>query len=78
MLNCTRFLQAESPAVMDLHTGDQKQNKTTRNLFLKNYVCIVTCVNFSHLPSALLLMQYTCGDVFSHCSVCELISFDAF
>ena len=42
-------------------TGDPKN----WNLFIKNCVFILTCLNFSHLQSALHLMQYTYPDVFS-------------
>ena len=34
------------------------------NLFIKNYVFICTCLNFSHLQNTLYLMQYTYWDVF--------------
>ena len=37
----------------------------TRNLFMKNCVFILTCLNFSHLQSTLHLMQDTCQDIFS-------------
>ena len=36
-----------------------------RNLFLNNCVLILTCLNFSHPPSSLHLMQYTYRDIFS-------------
>ena len=34
------------------------------NLFIKNCVFILTCLNFSHLQSTLHLMQYTYRDIF--------------
>ena len=39
--------------------------KIPKNLFIKNCVFILTCLNFSHLQSTLHLMQYTYQDVFS-------------
>ena len=33
--------------------------------FIKNFVCILTCLSFTHLQSTLHLMQYTFQDVFS-------------
>ena len=38
------------------------------NLFIKNCVLILTCLNFSHLQSTLHWMRYTSRDVFFHCS----------
>ena len=37
--------------------------KKLRIYLLKNYVCVLTCLNFSHLQSTLHLMQYTYQDV---------------
>ena len=49
------------------------------DLFIKNCVFILTCLNFSHLQSALHLMQYTYQDAFPLLkTVLELVSFDAF
>ena len=46
---------------------------------MKNYVFIVTCLNFSHLQSPLHLMQYTYRDFFPlFKTVFELVDFDAF
>ena len=39
-----------------------------QNLFIKNSVFILTCLNFSHLQSTLHLMQYTYRGFFPHCS----------
>ena len=39
--------------------------KNPEFIYLKNYVFILTCLNFSHLQSTLHLMQYTSRDVFS-------------
>ena len=38
------------------------------DLFIKNCVFVCTCLNLSHLQSALHLMQYIYWDIFSHCS----------
>ena len=48
--------------------------------FIKKYLFILTCLNFSHLQSALHLMQYTYLDFFSTApnSFLELIIVDAF
>ena len=35
-----------------------------QNLFIKNCIFILTCSNFSHLQSTLLLRQYTYWDIF--------------
>ena len=35
------------------------------NLFIKNCVFVLTCLNFSHLQSTLHLMQYTYRNIFS-------------
>ena len=43
--------------------GDPK----TLSLFIKYCVFILTCLTFSHLQTALHLMQYTYRDVFFHC-----------
>ena len=37
----------------------------TQNLFIKNCVSTLMCLNFSHLPSIFHLMQYTYTDIFS-------------
>ena len=37
--------------------------KSPQNLFIKNCVFILTCLNFSHLQSSLHLMQCAYGDV---------------
>ena len=37
----------------------------TLNLFFKNCVFFLTCLNFSHLQNILLLMQYIYWDIFS-------------
>ena len=42
--------------------------KTSQNLFIKNCVFILTCLNFSHLESTLHLMQHTCRVGVFHCS----------
>ena len=49
---------------MKLHMSSAPPQKK-RNLFIKNCVFILTCLNFSHLRSTLHLMQYTYGDIFS-------------
>ena len=50
-----------------------------QNVFIKNCVFILTCLNFSHLQSTLYLMQYTYRDVFSTLrTVFEITDFDAF
>ena len=55
--------------------GDQKN----LNLFIKNCVFILTCLNFSHIQSTLHLMEYTYQDFFPLLkTVFELINFDAF
>ena len=38
------------------------------NLFIKNHVFILACLNFSHLESTLHLMQTHLPRLFSHCS----------
>ena len=52
------------------------------DLFIKNCVFILTCLNFSHLQSALHLMQYIYQDIFSTAqnsflSLCILRPFSA-
>ena len=39
--------------------------KTTRNLFIKHCIFVLTCLNFSHLQSSLHLMQHTYWDTLS-------------
>ena len=57
-----------------LQGGTQKTELT-----YKNCVCILTCLNVSHLQSTLHVMQCTYGDVFPLLkTVSELIDFDAF
>ena len=47
--------------------------------FIYKKLCILTCLNFSHLQSTLHLMQSTYGDVFPlFTTVFDLIDFDAF
>ena len=45
---------------------------------MKNCVFTLTWLNFSHLQSTVHLMQYIYRDIFFHCSVFELVDFDAF
>ena len=52
-----------------------KEDPKKWNLFIKNCVFILTCLNFSHLQHALHLMYYTYGDFIP---LIELIDFDAF
>ena len=48
-------------------------------VFIKDYVFILTCVNFNHIHSALHVMQYTSQDVFPVLkTVFQLIDFDVF
>ena len=56
--------------------GTQK----TQNLFIKNCVVILTCLNSSHLQSTLPMMQYTYRDFFFPLlkTIFELVDFDAF
>ena len=49
---------------MENMRGDPKKPE----FIYKNCVFILTCLNFSHLQSALHLMHYTYRDIFSHCS----------
>ena len=50
-----------------------------QNLFIKNCLFILTCLNVSHLQSTLHLMQYTYQDLFPLLkTILELIDFDAF
>ena len=44
-----------------------KERPKKQNLFIKNCLFILTCLNFSHLQSTLHLIQCTCRDIF-HCS----------
>ena len=48
-------------------TTYQRRTSPKWNLFIKNCVFILTCLNFSHFQSTLHLMQYTFRGVFSHC-----------
>ena len=53
--------------------------KKIQNLFSKNCLFIVTCLNVSHLPSTLHLMQYTYQDIFPLLKIVfKLVGFDAF
>ena len=47
------------------HKGMRGHSKNPQNLFIKNCVCILTCLNFIHLQSTLYLIQYIYRDVFS-------------
>ena len=59
--------------------NDKRGGPKTQNSFIKNYVIILTCLNFSHLQSTLHLIQYTYEGVFSTAQkVFELVNFDAF
>ena len=57
--------QSPSPNPMDTEGLYEGGPPKTWNLFIKNCVCILTCLNFSHLQSTLCLMQYTYQDDFS-------------
>ena len=49
------------------------------NVFIKNRVFILTCLNFSHLQSTLYLIQYNYWDIFSNAqNSFDLIDFDGF
>ena len=48
-----------------LHVSWYVWDIKTQNLFIKNCVFILTCLNFSHLQSTLHLIQYTYWDFFS-------------
>ena len=51
--------------------------KNTQNLFIKNCIFILTCLNFSCLQSTFHLMQYTYADNFPQLrTVFELVNFD--
>ena len=53
--------------------------KKHQNLFIKHYVFILPCLNFSHLQSKLHLMQYTCWTFFSTAqNSSELMDLDVF
>ena len=50
-----------------------------KNLYMKNCVIILTCLDFSHLQSTLHLIQYTYQDIFPLLkTVFELINYDVF
>ena len=50
-----------------------------QNVFIKDCVFVVTCLNFSHPQSTLHLMQYIYRDIFSTAqNSFELVYFDAF
>ena len=51
-----------------IHAYVYKGRHKKWNLFIKNCVFILTCLNFGHLQSALHLTQHTYPDVFSYCS----------
>ena len=44
------------------------RQKIPWNMFIKNCVFILTCLNFGHLQSTLHLMQYAYRDVYFLCS----------
>ena len=51
-----------------VYTWMREEPQNPWNLFIKNCVFILTCLNFSHLQSTLHLMQYTYQGIFFHCS----------
>ena len=56
LFHCPSFISVHSMRRVPINT---------QNLFIKNFVFIFTCVNFSHLQSTLQLMQCTYWDIFS-------------
>ena len=53
-------------------------HKKRQNLFIKNCVFVLTCLNFRYLQSNLHLTQYTYGDFFLPLkTVFELVDYDA-
>ena len=59
---------SESLLSLPLGIWEGEPPQKNQNLFTKNCVFILTCLNFSHLPSALHSMQCTYHDFFPHCS----------
>ena len=57
--------QSPSPNPMDTEGLYEGGPPKTWNLFIKSWVFILTCLNFSHLQNTLHLMQYTYQDFFS-------------
>ena len=62
-LPCNEGGCSEEAGMGRLYKG--RSSPTKQNLFVKNCVFILTCLNYSHIQSTLHLMLYTYQDVFS-------------
>ena len=56
------------PFLHNLRSYKLFKMQNTRDLFIKNHVFILICLNFSHLQSTLHWIQYIYWDIFFHCS----------
>ena len=50
------------------YNGNTRGAPKNQKLFIKNYLFILTCLNFRHLPSALHFTEYTYRERFHLCS----------